>query len=413
MIPLVPSLPAEAGNVGRLLYTPVGLYFNGPTGWALQVSAPSGTGFMRVTGGVPDAAAIGETGTGNVVRSASPTFTGLILAAAMTLSGNLAAAAITFASTLESSTTTAILATNGAGAVALRPNGAASTNGQMTVASTGEVVCDAGGGVATAAAAAIQLRNSVSYSVGVYPKITASSLNATNQLNDTAIIGQGSAVNLGTLNLTTWSSTAVGVRITATTVVISGTSSLNASPTAGSNDTKIATTAYVRNAGSFATYRLLLDSSASHTAARGAATYGMGQGDPALNTGAGSLYPLNVIYIDSANYPTVDGLSPKLRILATLFVNDTAPTGNYTFGLHPITRPATSGGAGVCIYTIGAAVASCTVITAPAVDSNNFTYSADFALPANGYYVLGFVSSAAVATNSHLHMSAQLLMRYS
>lgn len=36
-------------------------------------SAPTGTGFYHVTGGVMDAASIGETGTGNVVRATSPT----------------------------------------------------------------------------------------------------------------------------------------------------------------------------------------------------------------------------------------------------------------------------------------------------------------------------------------------------
>jgi hypothetical protein len=183
-------------------------------------------------------------------------------------------------------------------------------------------------------------------------------------------------------------------------------------PAAGTNTTQLATTAYAMAAAPNASYRTLLDSSGSHTAARVAGTYGFGHGDPLAITGTGTLYPLNTIYIDSADYPTVNGLAAKLRIRCQLFVNDVAPTGNFTIGLHPITRPATSGGAGLCIYTIGTAVTGSTfTITAPAVDSMNIGVGSDFALPANGHYVLGVVTTAAVAASSHLHLSASLQLR--
>lgn len=182
--------------------------------------------------------------------------------------------------------------------------------------------------------------------------------------------------------------------------------------TAGDNSTKLATTAYARAAAPNAMYRSLLDCSGSHIAARVAGTYGFSQAQPLAISGTGTLYPLNSIYIDSADFPTVDGLSPKLRVRVGLYVNDVAPTGNFTFGLHPITRPATSGGAGLVIYTIGAAVSGSTVaINTPAADSSNNAVGSDFALPANGHYVLGVVTTATVATSSHLHMSALLQIR--
>lgn len=166
--------------------------------------------------------------------------------------------------------------------------------------------------------------------------------------------------------------------------------------------------AYIGSEG----YRTVLDSSGSHIAARVAGTYGLGQSQPAAITGVGTLYPLNVLYIDPADYPNFLGLAAKLRIRATVAVNDVAPTGNFTFGLHPVTRPATSGGAGLAIYTIGAAVAGSTIqIATPAADSLNNIVGADFALPAAGFYVLGFVSTATVAASSHLHISAALQMR--
>lgn len=161
-----------------------------------------------------------------------------------------------------------------------------------------------------------------------------------------------------------------------------------------------------------ASYRVLLDSTGSHIAARTASTYGLGQGQPAAITGVGTLYALNTIYIAAADYPTLNGVAAKLRVRAVMAVNDVAPTGNYTFGLHPVTRPATSGGAGLCIYTIGAAVAGSTVaLNTPAADSLNNVASADFAIPADGFYVLGFVSTGTVATSSHSHISMALQMR--
>jgi hypothetical protein len=181
---------------------------------------------------------------------------------------------------------------------------------------------------------------------------------------------------------------------------------------AGDNSTKVATTAYAIAAAPNASYRSILDVTASHTAAKVAGTYGMGQGDPLAVSGTGTLYPLNLIYIAAADYPTVNGLAAKLRIRAQLYVNDVAPTGNFTFGLYPVTRPGTSGGAGLVIYTLGTVVSGSTVLfTAPAADSSNVGVSTDFALPADGHYCIGVVTSATVATSSHLHLSALLQMR--
>lgn len=161
-----------------------------------------------------------------------------------------------------------------------------------------------------------------------------------------------------------------------------------------------------------ASYRTILDSSGSHIAAQVAGTYGLGQGDPAAVTGTGTLYPLNIVYIDPADYPTYSGATTKLRLRAVLSANDVAPTGNFTIGLHPITRPGTAGGAGLNIYTIGTAVTGSTVtVTAPAADSINNAVGSDFAIPAAGFYAICFVSTATVAASSHLHISAQLQLR--
>ena len=165
-----------------------------------------------------------------------------------------------------------------------------------------------------------------------------------------------------------------------------------------------------RYSGLKSIYRMVLQSAGSHIAARVAGTYFIPLGDALGITGTGTLYPPSIIRIDSTDYPTIDSLAPKFRIKWSLMVNDVAPTGNFTIGLYPITRPATSGGAGLDIYTMGTVVSGSngSVFTAPIADSMNNGVSSDFALPADGYYVLGVVTTATVATSSHLHINAQL-----
>lgn len=161
-------------------------------------------------------------------------------------------------------------------------------------------------------------------------------------------------------------------------------------------------------------YSSLIGVSGSHTAARAIGTYGFGHGDPLAVTGTGILYPLGIMYLDTVDFPTVGALTPKLRLRVTTAVNDVAPTGNYVYGLYPVTRPATSGGAGLNIYTMGTVVTGSTVtVTAPAADSITNSVGTDFAFPAAGHYVIGMASSAAVAASSHLNMSAILQMKYS
>ena len=162
-----------------------------------------------------------------------------------------------------------------------------------------------------------------------------------------------------------------------------------------------------------ASYRLVSETSGSHTAAKVAGTYAMGTGDPLAVSGTGTLYPLTVIAIASADYPTINGITTKLRIRGQVFVNDVAPTGNFTFGLYPITRPATSGGVGLNIYTLGTVVTGSNgaTVSAPAADSAGNLVGSDFAIPADGLYVIGVVTTATVAASSHLHLNAQLQMR--
>lgn len=164
---------------------------------------------------------------------------------------------------------------------------------------------------------------------------------------------------------------------------------------------------------SLAQYRTISQVSGSHIAARVAGTYGFGFGTALAITGVGTLAPLALIRIDAADFPTINGKTPKLRIKASLQTNDVAPTGQFTFGLHPVTRPSVSGAAALLINTIGAAVAGSNgaVFLAPAADSSLTASGSDFAIPADGWYVIGLVTTSTVAVAAHVHCHAQLQAR--
>lgn len=184
-------------------------------------------------------------------------------------------------------------------------------------------------------------------------------------------------------------------------------------PSVGDNDTSVATTAFVASAVPNASYRTLMTANSIITAGSVAGTYAItAGGDGCVLSGADTAIPLQSIYIDSADFPTVNGATSKLRIRVQLYTNDTAPTGNYTFGLYPITRPGTSGGSGVNVYTIGTVVSGSdgATFTAPAAGGLLNAVGSDFALPSNGHYVIGVVITDAPVANSNIQITASLQM---
>lgn len=156
------------------------------------------------------------------------------------------------------------------------------------------------------------------------------------------------------------------------------------------------------------TYRTLLTTHGSHVAGKVAGKYMLGQGDPCAVSGTGTLYPVAVVPIYAADYPTANGVAAKLRIRAVVAVNNTAPTGAFTVGLYPVTSGA--GAAALKIYTAGTLVtgSACATVTTPAGSSMASVVSSDFALPADGLYVLAVVTTATVATASLVHIHGHL-----
>lgn len=234
----------------------------------------------------------------------------------------------------------------------------------------------------------------------------------------TTIAGHG-ITDFNSLGDARWAQqTALDLKANIASQAFTGTPSLPTGTTAttqsaGDNDTSLATTAFATSIQSYGQYKTLREAAGSHIAARVAGTYFLPYGSAIGITGTGTLYPPVLIHIVGADYPTVNGVAPKLRIRVVLAVNDAAPTGNFTFGLYPVTRPGTSGGAGLDIYTMGTVVTGSNgaTFTTPAADSMGTAVSSDFALPSDGVYVLGVVTTATVAANSHLHMSVVLQQR--
>lgn len=177
--------------------------------------------------------------------------------------------------------------------------------------------------------------------------------------------------------------------------------------------TTLATPSNVTAIDNNSRYNTVLDIAGSHIAGKVAGTYALAYGDPLAVSGVGTLYPIGIIQITGSDYPMINGKSTKLRIRANLFTNDVAPTGNFTFGFYPITRPATSGGAGLCIFTLGTVVpgSNGATFTTPAADLQLTAISADFSLPADGFYCVGVVTTGTIAANAHVHVTAQLQMR--
>lgn len=115
------------------------------------------------------------------------------------------------------------------------------------------------------------------------------------------------------------------------------------------------------------------------------------------------------LYLDDADYAQT-GVTIKLRVVLIVECNDTAPGGDFTLSLNPVTA-AGGTGAGVA-RTVGAAVGNAAVVTAPSANTQNRANSTEFTIPADGYYVPVVRNHAAVATNAEPHVTALLHMRH-
>jgi len=118
-----------------------------------------------------------------------------------------------------------------------------------------------------------------------------------------------------------------------------------------------------------------------------------------------------IMYLNPTDYPTVNGVTTKLRISATISTNNTAPGCSFTFGLYPITR--NGGGPATITWTIGTVISGSqpAQFVTPALNTLTNKQGTDFAIPAAGMYAIGVITSATTAVNSYTNMNAILQYR--
>jgi hypothetical protein len=140
-----------------------------------------------------------------------------------------------------------------------------------------------------------------------------------------------------------------------------------------------------------------------------AATYLIGAFDAlASGTSAGATGARIPLWHPVSADATVGGKTTQVRVVADLAVNGTAPTVNFTVGLHSVTA---SGGASAMALTAAAASAS-TTFTTPSANSVNRSESSWISLPSAATYAMGVVVSGTVSANSLVSITARLEMRH-
>ena len=132
------------------------------------------------------------------------------------------------------------------------------------------------------------------------------------------------------------------------------------------------------------------------------------QSQSGANLRAGS-YNVHVFPIVSTDI-AVPSKTSKLRLRAQALCNATKAALKYTFGLYPVS---VGGGANELTLTLGTVVAGSTVeINEPPAATATPAAGSDFAVPSDGVYALGVVTSGTLTTNSAILLSAQLQMRF-
>lgn len=135
---------------------------------------------------------------------------------------------------------------------------------------------------------------------------------------------------------------------------------------------------------------------------------GTGAEVPIASGSTAGLNPVPFFWFAKADYE-VAGKTQKLRLRAQIGTNGTKPTLEFTVGLYPLT---VSGGAGEFKPLTGTVVSgSAVTFNEPAASTITSEVSADFTIPADGAYALGFETSKITTEKSYQKINAQLQTR--
>jgi hypothetical protein len=163
------------------------------------------------------------------------------------------------------------------------------------------------------------------------------------------------------------------------------------------------------------TYRYLLSAQQTLVTDYGAGTYILGSsnmgGNPVRGSGTGENAGVSppTFYFAKADYE-LSGKTQKLRLRAQIHANATKPALKFTFGLYPVT---VAGGTDGIVWTFGTVVTGSQVeINEPAASTVTPGVTSDFAIPSDGAYMLGIVTSGTLTNNSLVLAAAQLQTRH-
>lgn len=167
---------------------------------------------------------------------------------------------------------------------------------------------------------------------------------------------------------------------------------------------------FAASAGMYTAYRTLLNVAATQVAATAAVDYFFGAGGVLQKETVDGNLPQG-LYFDDADY-TITGRTPKLRVRAQCYTNNTAPAITIAVNLYPISSVA-GGPANVAQATLGAAVSGSVVsFASPGANTLSQGVSGDFTIPADGFYCLGVTFSGVSAANSAFGVNAELQLHW-
>jgi len=106
----------------------------------------------------------------------------------------------------------------------------------------------------------------------------------------------------------------------------------------------------------------------------------------------------------------VNNKTTKMQLRVAVLTNEVKPLLSFTPGLYPVTS---KGGENGVVLTLGTVVTGSTIaVSEPSANSvTRAVTAADFSLPADGLYALGFVTSAKLTAKAGVIIFAQLQTR--
>lgn len=128
----------------------------------------------------------------------------------------------------------------------------------------------------------------------------------------------------------------------------------------------------------------------------------------------GSQYVISSIYLDDADYKTINGNPPKLVLAVQVFVNNTDTNSDMEVCLFEVVRNTNYGSGSVVMYDTAytnKVTNSEVLFIKPTLGTKNYDKSIEFDFPTNGYYAIGINMTGPIDAGSTAHIVAHLKVK--